>query len=109
MSGGFNADLETLDLAATSIAQTMRDMEVIDLEDISGDAPQYGHGGVHASLEHFCSRWQYGVEVLIEDGGSIVQAINAAVRTYIEADSSAERSLRTAGSGADPAVDVADG
>lgn len=109
MGSGFNADLETLDLAATSIAQTMRDMEVIDLEDISGDAPQYGHEGLHASLEHFCSRWQYGVEVLVEDGASIVQAINAAVQTYIEADSSAERSLHSAGSGTDPAVDAVDG
>lgn len=109
MTGGFNADPHTLDVAATSISQTMRDMATIDVDDIPGDSPQYGHEGLHASLEHFCSRWQYGVEVLIEDGASIVQAINGAVNTYIEADSSAESSLRAAGSGADPAVDAVDG
>jgi hypothetical protein len=47
--------------------------------------------------------------MLIEDGASIVQAINEAVDTYIKADSSAERSLHTAGSGADPAVEAVDG
>jgi hypothetical protein len=109
VADGFNANLEALDAAATSISQTMRDAETIDVEDISGDAPQYGHDGLHASFDHFCSRWQYGVEMLIEDGASIVQAINEAVDTYIKADSSAERSLHTAGSGADPAVEAVDG
>jgi hypothetical protein len=109
VTGGFNSDLATLDMAATSISQTMRDMATIDVDDIPGDSSQYGHEGLHASFEHFCSRWQYGVEVLVEDGASIVQAINAAVDTYIEADRSAESSLHAAGSGADPAVDAIDG
>ncbi len=109
MTDGFNVDLATLDMAATSISQTMRDMATIDIDDIPGDSQQYGHEGLHASFEHFCSRWQYGVEVLVEDGASIVQAINAAVDTYIEADRSAEGSLHTAGSGADPALDAVDG
>jgi hypothetical protein len=87
----------------------MRDMQTIAVEDISGDAGQYGHDGLHEAFEHFCERWQYGVDVLIEDGGKVVTALNASMDSYIDADSTAAESMRMTGAGADPAVEMADG
>ncbi len=109
MPDGFQVDLTALDQAAVGISRTLRDMQTIAVEDISGDSGQYGHDGLHEAFEHFCQRWQYGVEVLIEDGGKIVTALNACLDAYIDSDSTAAESMRTAGSGADPAVEVADG
>ncbi|MGH3973076.1 MAG: hypothetical protein ACRDS9_07100 [Pseudonocardiaceae bacterium] len=109
MPNGFDVQLAALDQAAQAISQTMRDMESCAVEDIAGDAGQYGHDGLHDAFEHFCDRWQYGVEVLIEDGDKIVRALNASMDTYINTDGAVEQSMRSVGTGADPAVDVADG
>lgn len=79
------------------------------MEDIVGPAEQYGHGGPHDAFEHFCDRWQYGVEVLIEDGDKIATALTASRDTYVNADGAAVQSMRSVGTGADPALDVADG
>lgn len=109
MPHGFDVKLGALDQAAQAISQTMRDMESCAVEDIEGRAHQYGHNGLHDAFEHFCDRWQYGVEVLIEDGDKIVRALNASMDAYIDADGAAEQSMLSVGTGADPAVDVADG
>lgn len=109
MPDGFDVQLVALDQAAQAVSQTMRDMESCAVEDIDGGADQYGHDGLHDAFEHFCDRWQYGVEVLIEDGDKIAKALNASMDAYINADSTVEQSMRSIGTGADAAVDVADG
>lgn len=106
---GFNVDLQALDRAAEAIAQTMHDMQSREVGDICGDEQQYGHSGLHAAFEHFCSRWQYGVEVLIEDGDTMTQVLNKVVDTYVAADQSSAQSLRSMGQCSDPAAEVADG
>lgn len=109
MSDGFEVDLTALDQAVVGIARTMRDMQTIAVEEISGDVDQYGHGGLHEAFEHFCERWQYGVSVLIEDGSKIVTALNASMDSYIDGDSSAAESMRAVGTDTDPAAEVAGG
>ncbi|MGH3965175.1 MAG: hypothetical protein ACRDTH_11600 [Pseudonocardiaceae bacterium] len=106
---GFDVKLLALDQAAQAVSQTMRDMETCAVEDIHGEAGQYGHDGLHEAFQHFCDRWQYGVEFLIEDGDKIARGLNASMDAYINADGTAEQSMRSVGAGADPAVDVADG
>jgi hypothetical protein len=106
---GFDVDLAALDRAAYGVARIMRDMESCAVDDIDGGAAQYGHDGLHSAFEHFCDRWQYGVEVLVEDGATIVRALNASMDVYLETDRTAEHSMRSAGSGADPAREPADG
>lgn len=106
---GFNVDLGALDQASQAVARTMYDMRTCAVEDIAGDAPQYGHDGLYEAFEHFCGRWQYGMELLVADGDTIVRALNLSMDAYLDADQSAEQSMRTAGTGADPAVEVADG
>ncbi|MBC6447147.1 hypothetical protein [Actinokineospora xionganensis] len=106
---GFNVDLAALDQAGQAISQTMHDMKTCSVDRIDGGSGQYGHDGLHEAFEHFCDRWQYGVEVLIEDGDKIAKALNASLDAYIDVDQSAEQSMRATGSGADPAAEVADG
>lgn len=109
MTQGFDVDLGVLDGAATAISRTMRDMEQCEVEDIVGPEEEYGHEGLRAAFEHFCDRWQDGVDILIEDGDTIVQALNRAVDVYLEVDRAAERTLKTHGDGADPTVGAIDG
>lgn len=84
-------------------------MQSFSVEDIDGGKDQCGHGGLHMALAHFCDRWQYGVEVLIEDGGTIVTALNASMDAYLATDTAAAESMRSVGSGTDPASEVAGG
>ncbi|WP_258342229.1 hypothetical protein [Saccharopolyspora gregorii] len=109
MTQGFDVDLQVLDSAGEAVAQTMHDMQSCKVEDICGDEQQYGHAGLHDAFEHFCDRWQHGVEVLIEDGDTITQVLNKVVDTYVEADAASEESMRAVGRGEDPAAGVADG
>lgn len=109
MASGFDVDLAALDQAAQAISQTMHDMKTCNVDDIVGEPGQYGHDGLHEAFDHFCGRWQYGVEVLIEDGDKIVRALNASMDAYMGTDAAVEQSMRAIGSGNDPAVDVADG
>lgn len=106
---GFEVDLQVLENAGIAITQTMRDMEARRVDNIYDDEQQYGHVGLHDGLRHFCERWQYGVEVLVEDGNTITRVLNDVVDTYIEADQAALREMHAAGSGMDPATEVADG
>jgi len=109
VTDGFNVDLAALDQAAYGISRIMQDMRSCAVEDIDGGAAQYGHDELHSAFEYFCDRWQYGVEVLIEDGHKIVTALNASMDAYIATDRTAEQTFRSTGTGADPAKDVADG
>lgn len=109
MSQGFEVDLQVLDSAAEAVAQTMHAMQSCTVEDLCGDAPQYGHADLHAAFQHFCDRWQYGVEMLIEDGTTLTQVLNKVVETYVQADHDGERTMHASGSGVDPAAEQADG
>lgn len=106
---GFDVQLAALGQAAQAISQTMQDMKSCEVEDIAGPAGQYGHDGLYDAFEHFCDRWQYGVEVLVEDGDKIAAALTKSKDTYLTADRTAVQSIRAVGTGADPAADVADG
>lgn len=94
---GFSVDVEVLRDAARGIGQTIRDMQAYRTEDLSGDEPQYGHEGVHEGFEHFCSRWQEGVELLIEDAGTIAEVLTIAASTYGAADQTGADTIRAAG------------
>lgn len=109
MPDGFDVDLVALDQAAQAISQTMHDMKTYAVDDIVGASVMYGHGGLHDAFDHFCDRWQYGVEVLVEDAGKIAKALNASIDAYVDVDSAAEQTMHVIGSGTDPAVDAADG
>ncbi|PRX49005.1 hypothetical protein B0I33_10337 [Prauserella shujinwangii] len=91
MSGRFEVELDVLDGAATAVSQTMHDMETCKIESICGPAEMYGHDGVHEAFEHFCGRWQQGVELLIEDGATIAGALNRAVEGYGDFEGEAEQ------------------
>jgi hypothetical protein len=106
---GFDVDLTALDQAGQAISQTMHDMKTCEVDDIVGATHLYGHDGLRGAFDHFCDRWQYGVEVLLEDGGKIARALNASMDGYIENDSTVEQTFRAAGVGDDPAREVADG
>lgn len=109
MTQGFEVDLDVLDGAATSISRTMRDMEQCEVEYIVGPEEEYGHAGLREAFEHFCDRWQDGVEMLLEDGETIAQVLNRAVDVYMDVDDTAERTFKAHGDGADPAVGAVDG
>lgn len=108
MSQGFEVDLDVLDRAATSIARTMNGMEQCEVEDIVGPEEDYGHDALREAFAHFCDRWQEGVELLVDDGATIVSALNRAVDTYMRVDESPAQTFKTHGSGADPAVGAVD-
>lgn len=109
MSEGYRVDIEVLDLAGEAIAQTMHDMESCEVQGICGEQAQYGHAGLHEAFGHFCERWQEGVEMLIEDGDTIVRVLNRAAQAYLQADHDSIRTLESAGAGLDPAAGAIDG
>lgn len=109
MPDGFNVDLQALDRAGEAIAQTMHDMQACEVSDLCGDEQRYGHGGVCEAFDYFCSQWQYGVEVLLEDGDTMTRVLNNVVDTYVQADHSSAQTMRSAGGGPDPGVEAADG
>lgn len=107
MTGGFEVELDVLKGAADAVSQTMRDMQSCQVDDICGPPEEYGHDGLHAAFEHFCGRWQEGVEILLEDGAAISEALRGALRSYSEMEQAAEDTLR--GRGPDPAAESVDG
>lgn len=107
MTGGFKVDLDVLDDAANAVSQTMRDMESCQVSDICGPPEEYGHDELRAAFDHFCARWQQGVEILLEDGESISEALRRAAQSYREIDRDTEDTLR--GLGTDPAAGTVDG
>ena len=76
---GFTVHVDELRAAARGVGQTVRDMGSCKIEDIAGEEEQYGHAGVHQGFEHFCARWQEGVEILLEDGAAIAEALTGGV------------------------------
>ncbi|WP_243793886.1 hypothetical protein [Saccharopolyspora gloriosae] len=109
MPDGFQVDLTALDQTGQAISQTIEDMGSKPLGDIDGPSGDYGHAGVHASFKHFCDRWEKALNTLIDDGDTLVQALNASMDSYVEADHAAVQSMRSVGAGSDPAQDAADG
>lgn len=107
MAGGFEVELDVLDGAAKAVSQTMQDMESCQVADICGPSEEYGHDGLHGAFAHFCDRWQEGVEILLEDGEAIGEALRGAAQSYRELDQEAEDRLR--GVGPDPAAEAVDG
>lgn len=75
-------------------------MESCDVKAICGEQAQYGQAGIHEAFEYFYQRWQYGVEVLIEDGEEITEALGAAIDTYAAAEDAAAQSFTPGGGGA---------
>lgn len=104
MVDGFDVDVGVLADAASGISQTMGDMRQCEVEYIVGPEEMYGHAGVHGAFEHFCDRWQEGVELLLEDGGIISDALIRAVDTYVGVDTSIADGFRVQSSGPDPGV-----
>jgi hypothetical protein len=94
---GFTVHVEVLRSAARGITETMRDMQEYRIEDLSGDEPQYGHEGVHEGFEHFCGRWQEGLELLLEDAGVIAEALAMAASSYGAADQTGADTITAAG------------
>lgn len=109
MSQGFDVDLEVLGGAAAAISQTMRDVEMRQVDDIGGPEGQYGHTGLHGAFEHFSDRWQHGLDLLIEDAGTVAQALIRAADVYRESDDDAARRFEAHGDGAGPAFGAVDG
>ncbi|PXY21179.1 hypothetical protein [Prauserella muralis] len=95
--GGFEVEVDVLDGAATAVSQTMRDMETCKIESICGPREMYGHDRLHEAFEHFCGRWQEGVELLLEDGGAIAGTLTRAVDAYTEFEGEAEQAFRDPG------------
>jgi hypothetical protein len=83
---GFDVDTGVLRAAADGISDTVRAMETIAVDDISGPVEQYGHDDLGAAFDEFSERWQYGVEVLTTDGSAISEALRSATRRYAEVD-----------------------
>lgn len=109
MSQGFDVDLEVLGGAAAAISQTMRDVGKRQLDDFGGPAKQYGHTELHKAFEHFSDRWQHGLGLLIDDAGTVAQALIRAADVYRESDGTAARRFEALGDGAGPAFGAVDG
>jgi hypothetical protein len=89
--------VDALLAAARGVGQTVRDMESFQIEDIAGEEEQYGHAGVHEGFEHFCARWQEGVEILIEDGLAIADVLTVSASQYGAADQTGADTITAAG------------
>ncbi len=94
---GFTVHVDELRAAARGAGQTVRDMESCKIEDIAGEEDQYGHAGVHQGFEHFCARWQEGVEILLNDGAVIAEALTMAASQYGAADQTSTDTINAAG------------
>lgn len=94
---GFTVHVDALRDAARGVGQTVRDMESCKIEGIAGGEKQYGHAGVHEGFEHFCDRWQEGVELLLEDGAAIAEVLATASSRYAAADQTSADKITAAG------------
>jgi hypothetical protein len=81
-SAGFYVELNALDAAASGINDTFHDMSTIKIEKICGPEEMYGSGQLRDAFEHFCDRWQEGVEILLKDTGQIAGALTDAAAIY---------------------------
>ncbi|SFB64949.1 hypothetical protein SAMN05216266_1514 [Amycolatopsis marina] len=83
---GFDVDVDALRGAASGIGKTLHDREVCEIRGVCGDAEQYGSDAVHGAFADFCGRWQYGVEVLLDDAEGIRDALGRAASAYQATD-----------------------
>ncbi|WP_216211173.1 hypothetical protein [Amycolatopsis aidingensis] len=96
MSGGYVVNVEALQIASRGIAESVRDLEPGVVRGLCGEPEQYGHEGVHAAFAEFCERWDYGVEVLVDDTDGMCEALDHAVLAYVEGDQVAAEPLAQA-------------
>lgn len=83
---GFDVDVDALRGAASGIGKTIHDRDVCEIRGVCGDAEQYGSDAVHGAFADFCGRWQYGVEVLLDDAEGIRDALDRAASAYQATD-----------------------
>ena len=91
--GGFDVDTGVLRDGATGIANIVRNMETIAVNDISGPVEQYGHDELGEAFDEFSERWQHGLEVLTTDGRAISNALHTASDSYARVDEANARGL----------------
>jgi|SRR5215217_7923273 len=94
---GFYVELNALDSAANGINDTLRDMSTIKIEKICGPEEMYGSGQLRDAFEHFCDRWQEGVEILLKDSGQVTHALTEAAAIYRVLDETTADQLSGAG------------
>jgi hypothetical protein len=101
---GFHADVGALQTAADNISASVADQRGAALDQVDRGADAYGHDGVHGAMENFCDRWSAGLDLLLEDAGTIADLLGQVARAYRDADAAAAGRLTV-----DPAGPVVDG
>ncbi|MDD7939286.1 hypothetical protein PHK61_12755 [Actinomycetospora lutea] len=101
MAGGYAVDLDALHRAAQGVRATVDQVGGTRLDGVGTAA---GHERLGAALAEFATRWQRGVEALVEDGRAVADRLGAAEHGYRRAESGAVRRLDglLRGSGPDP-------
>ncbi|PXY27395.1 hypothetical protein [Prauserella muralis] len=99
---GWHVEVKALEQAARGISESVRDQDSFELRELCGDTSLYGHGGLHAALMNFCTRWSEGLDYLNDDAQDIADSLGRVAQKYRETDQAAARTLP------DPAVQAVD-
>jgi hypothetical protein len=100
---GFHVDIESLERASGGIARSINEQERHRLKDVCGEQAAYGDVAVHRALEHFCARWDDGLDLLIEDAKKVSDILGRAAMAYRAVDNASAATLR-----GDPGAQVTD-
>ncbi|MER7772109.1 hypothetical protein [Kitasatospora sp. NPDC096140] len=99
---GFKVDLEALKTASSGIADTMVKLKVKKVSDLDSKKGDIGHGHLADVLEHFCTRWEIGVENLAKDAQAVSKRLDASVKAYQSIEGAIVDGMLGTSSGEDP-------
>ena len=98
MAGGYAVDLDALHRAAQGVRGTV---DQVERQEIDGVGTAAGHDRLGTALSEFATRWQRGVEALVEYGRAVADRLAAAEQGYRRTDAGAAGGM-VRGTGPDP-------
>ncbi|MEU4693898.1 hypothetical protein [Actinoplanes sp. NPDC023714] len=101
---GFHVDIESLEQAGDGIARSVDDQEKHRLKEVCAGPEAYGDVSIHRAMQHFCDRWNDGLDLLVEDAKKVSDVLGRAAAAYRAVDNANAASLR-----GDPGTQVTDG
>jgi hypothetical protein len=79
---GYRVEPEQLRTAANGIADAIGAADDTNLEEVSGEAANYGHDKVAESLSAFCATWELAKQILQQRSASAGEALIGCATVY---------------------------
>lgn len=86
MSNGFMVNFSDLVDAAEGVNGTIVDLRNDKVSSLGGQSADYGDDALASTVSSFCSRWQIGVQNLVNDASQVATRLALSAAAYARAE-----------------------